>query len=106
VGRPLTNAKHPRHRLDPIVHFPIRLSIMAALAEVAEAEFGAIAGMVEINAVTLSKQMTVLEGAGYVTIRKGYVGRRPRTWLSLTSKGRNALATHLGALREIADSPG
>jgi DNA-binding MarR family transcriptional regulator len=84
------------------VHSPVRLSIMAALAEVTEAEFSAITALVEISAATLSKQMTVLEEANYVGVRKGYIGRRPRTWLFLTATGREALAAHLAALREIA----
>jgi DNA-binding MarR family transcriptional regulator len=94
--------EHPRHRLDPLIHFPIRLSMMACLAEVIEAEFGFVMETVEINAATCSKQVTALEAAGYVAVRKGYVGRRPRTWLSLTPAGRAALADHLAALRAIA----
>lgn len=43
----------------------------------------------------LSKQVEVLENAGYVAAKKGYVGKRPRTWLSLTDDGRGALARHL-----------
>ena len=98
----MTGAVHPRHRLDPVIHSPIRLSIMACLAEVAEAEFGFVRQAVEISAPTLSKQVTTLEGAGYVAIRKGAVGRLPRTWLALTEAGRAALAVHLAALRAIA----
>jgi DNA-binding MarR family transcriptional regulator len=93
---------HPRHRLDPIVHFPIRLSIMACLTEVDEAEFGFVRDTVEITAATLSKQVAVLEDADYLTVRKGYVGRRPRTWLSLTARGRDAFTAHLDTLRAIA----
>ncbi|WP_248492050.1 transcriptional regulator [Tsukamurella sp. PLM1] len=36
-------------------------------------------------------------------IKKGYVGKRPRTWLSLTAQGRAAFASHLEALRAIAE---
>jgi DNA-binding MarR family transcriptional regulator len=97
-----TVSEHPRHRLDPVIHFPIRLSIMACLAEVNEAEFGFVRDTVQISAATLSKQVTLLEEAGYLAVRKGYVGRRPRTWLSLTTAGRDALAAHLAALRAIA----
>ena len=98
----MNDVPHPRHRLDPVIHFPIRLSIMACLAEVAEAEFGFVMKTIEVNAATLSKQVVVVESAGYVAVRKGYVGRRPRTWLSLTRAGRDALAAHLDALRAIA----
>ncbi|HEU5108185.1 MAG TPA: transcriptional regulator [Micromonosporaceae bacterium] len=93
---------HPRHQLDPVIHFPVRLSIMACLAEVREAEFGFVMDTVEISAATCSKQVTALEAAGYVAVRKGYVGRRPRTWLALTPAGRDALAGYLAALRAIA----
>ena len=98
----MTGTRHPRHRLDPVIHFPIRLSIMACLAEVADAEFGFVKDTVEISAATLSKQVAILEDSGYVAVRKGYVGRRPRTWLALTEAGREALAAHLDTLRAIA----
>lgn len=81
---------------------PVRFSIVAALADVDEAEFGHVRDAVETSDSVLSKQSTQLEAAGYVRIRKGYVGKRPRTWLSLTSAGRDAYARHLEALRTIA----
>jgi hypothetical protein len=37
-----------------------------------------------------------------VKVDKGYVGKRPRTWLSLTPAGRQAMTRHLEALRAIA----
>src|SRR4030095_8659643 len=94
--------EHPRHRLDPVIHFPLRLSIMACLAPVAEAEVSFVRDAVDLRAPTLSKQMTILEEAGYIAVRKGYVGKRPRTWLALTPVGREALAAHLEVLRSIA----
>jgi DNA-binding MarR family transcriptional regulator len=50
----------------------------------------------------LSKQVALLETAGYVEVTKGRVGRRPRTWLALTGVGQAAYARHLDALRAIA----
>ena len=46
--------------------------------------------------------MTQLEQAGYVAVRKGYVGKRPRTWLRLSKTGRAAYAAHTDVLRAIA----
>lgn len=94
--------QHARHRLDPVIHAPVRLSIAANLAGVDEAEFGHVRDAVEVTDSVLSKQATQLEDAGYVKIRKGYVGKRPRTWLSLTPAGRRAYTAHLQALRAIA----
>jgi DNA-binding MarR family transcriptional regulator len=93
---------HARHRLDEVIHSPVRFSIVAALEGVDEAEFARVRDVVEISDSVLSKQATQLEAAGYVKIRKGYVGKRPRTWLSLTSQGRAAYRRHLEALRAIA----
>lgn len=93
---------HARHRLDEVIHAPVRFSIVAALAGVDDAEFATIRDAVEVTDSTLSKQVSVLEKAGYVTVRKGHVGKRPRTWLSLNRTGRKAYESHLAALRAIA----
>jgi DNA-binding MarR family transcriptional regulator len=93
---------HPRHDLDELLTNPVRLSIVAALADVQRAEFGLVRDSVEITDPALSKQVAQLEAAGYVAVDKGRVGRRPRTWLSLTEAGRAAYRRHLAALRAIA----
>lgn len=80
----------------------MRFSIVAALAKAEHAEFAAVRDAVEVSDSVLSRQASALEAAGYVKITKGYVGKRPRTWLSLTSAGRGAFDAHLSALREIA----
>ena len=98
-----TKGQHARHRLDELIHAPVRLSIVAALAQVDEAEFARVRDAIEVSDSVLSKQATQLEAAGYVKIRKGYVGKRPRTWLALTPTGRTAYTCHLEALRAIAE---
>lgn len=95
---------HARHQLDDVIHAPVRFSIVAALAKVDEAEFAVIRDTVEVTDSVLSKAVTVLEQADYVKVRKGYVGKRPRTWLSLTAPGRKAYVGHVAALKAIADS--
>jgi DNA-binding MarR family transcriptional regulator len=50
----------------------------------------------------LSKQVALLEQAGYIGVEKGRVGRRTRTWLHLTPSGRETLDRHVAALRAIA----
>ena len=93
---------HPRHRLDEVVHQPVRFSVVAALAAAEQAEFGFVRDTVQVSDSVLSKQVAVLEAAGYVEVRKGYVGKRPRTWLRLTDAGRAAFDAHLATLQEIA----
>ncbi len=96
-------AAHPRHRLDDVIHAPVRFSVVAALAATTEAEFNWVRDAVGVTDSALSKQVSTLEQAGYVQVRKGYVGKRPRTWLRLSPLGRAAYDQHLQALHEIAD---
>ena len=93
---------HPRHDLDDLLGHPVRFSVVAMLAAAERAEFSFVRDNVEVSDSVLSKQMSALEQAGYVKVSKGFVGKRPRTWLSLTSGGRRRFARHINALREIA----
>lgn len=94
--------RHPRHELDDLLGHPVRFSIVAMLAAADRAEFAFVRDNVEVSDSVLSKQVGALEEAGYVKVRKGFVGKRPRTWLSLTADGRRRFARHMSALREIA----
>ncbi|MFC6929382.1 winged helix-turn-helix domain-containing protein [Actinomadura yumaensis] len=95
---------HPRHALDEVIHAPVRFSIMATLAAAEKAEFGFVRDTVEVSDSVLSKQVATLEKAGYLKVTKGYVGKRPRTWLSITAEGREAFTAHCDALRTITES--
>lgn len=96
---------HPRHRLDDVIHSPVRLSIMAALRSADAVHFGLLRDTVEVSDSLLSKHLAALEAAGYLDVTKGYVERRPRTWYALTPEGRTAFDAHIGALREILHEP-
>lgn len=97
---------HPRHELDDLLGHPVRFSIVALLAGADKAEFSFVRDAVEVSDSVLSKQMSVLEQAGYLRVTKGFVIKRPRTWLSLTRDGRRTLDRHLEALRDIAAGNG
>jgi DNA-binding MarR family transcriptional regulator len=86
-----------------VIHAPVRFSVVASLARVTEAEFAWVRDTVGVTDSTLSKQISTLEQAGYVQVRKGYVGKRPRTWLRLSPRGQEAYDRHVRALREIAE---
>ena len=94
---------HPRHALDPALQTPLRFSLMAALGQGVAVDFGTLRDLLEAEDSALSKAISHLEDAGYVRVTKGYVGKRPRTWVEATSGGERALARHLAALRAIAE---
>jgi DNA-binding MarR family transcriptional regulator len=87
--------------LDPVINTSTRLSIVALLAPTEEMEFSAVRDTAGLSDSALSKQASALEAAGYIHIRKGHVGKRPRTWLRLTPAGRQAFQAHAIALRAI-----
>ncbi len=92
-------------RLDPLIHPITRLSICGLLAAGADwVEFAALRDAAGISDSVLSKQSRVLEDAGYVEVRKGAVGRRPRTWFRLTAAGRQALQGHLAWLAQLEEA--
>ena len=88
-------------RFDELIHSPTRLAIVSLLAASEWADFSYIRDTVELSDSALSKQLTTLEQAGYVEIRKGFIGKRPRTSARLTSAGRVAFEQHVAALQEI-----
>jgi DNA-binding MarR family transcriptional regulator len=92
-------------RPDPLIHPITRLSICGLLAAGADwVEFAALRDAAGISDSVLSKQSRVLEEAGYVEVRKGAVGRRPRTWFRLTAEGRQALQGHLAWLAQLEEA--
>ncbi len=89
------------------IHQTTRLRIMTALTALAAGEaleFTRLQRLVGATPGNLGAHLDTLEKAGYVSIEKDFVGRKPRTRLRATRSGRQAFARHLGFLREILES--
>ncbi len=99
-----TAVPHPRHKLDELLQNPVRFSIIAALDRASTLSFKEVRDAVEITDSALSKQVSTLEAAGYLSVGKSFAGKMPRTSLTLTKEGRVAWRNHLATLREIAGS--
>jgi DNA-binding transcriptional ArsR family regulator len=102
----VTADRVPRAKLDELIHPATRLAIVALLAATEWADFKFIRDEVSLSDSALSKQLSTLETAGYVEIRKSFVGKRPRTSARLTRKGRAAFQAHVAALQEIVERSG
>ena len=94
-------AEHPTNGLDEIVHQRHRLGILTIAAEAKRAEFGYLRETLDLTPGNLSRHLTVLEDAGLVEVEKGYEGRRPRTWVRITRRGRSALGAELDVLSAL-----
>jgi len=93
-------------RFDELIHAPTRLAIVSLLAAADWADFKFIRDEVGLSDSALSKQLTTLEEAGYVEIRKAFVGKRPRTSARLSKAGKSAFDLHVAALQQIIDRSG
>lgn len=52
---------------------------------------------------SLGAHLRRLEDAGYLTVDKEFVQRKPVSWYALAPAGRVALTDHLAALEELID---
>ena len=76
--------------LDPILHSQLRLAVMSILMSVDEADFVYLKEKTESTAGNLSVQLDKLSAAGYITVTKGFVGKKTRTTCQVTEQGRTA----------------
>ncbi|MEU8928432.1 transcriptional regulator [Streptomyces sp. NPDC048409] len=92
---------HPTQSLDDTVHQRVRLGILTVAREADRVEFGFLKKQLAVTDGNLSRHLKVLEESGMITVEKGYAGRRPRTWVTLTRGGAVALDAELRALRAL-----
>ncbi|MFJ4655442.1 transcriptional regulator [Nocardia sp. NPDC088792] len=88
-------------RFDELIHPSTRLSLVATLAAADWAEFAFLKERLGLSDSALSKQLTTLEEAGYVTTERRLDGSRRKVRAQLTSTGRAAFHGHIAALQEI-----
>jgi DNA-binding MarR family transcriptional regulator len=95
--------------VNELIHQPTRLKIMAtlnALHGAAKLEFIELRKLLSVTDGNLGTHLTTLENAGYVEIEKTFVGKKPRTRVSLTRTGRRAFEAHVQYLRDIIHASG
>lgn len=91
--------------IDPIIHSPKRLAAMAILANAAVVSFRFFKQELALSDSDLSKQMSALESAGYVTIAKSGHGKGGSTSYRLTKAGARAYERHSAAIRALLLQP-
>jgi DNA-binding MarR family transcriptional regulator len=92
--------------VDPVIHAPARLAIMTALYVVQNADFVFLVKQTGLTRGNLSSHISKLEAAGYLTVEKKFVERVPRTLLSLTEAGREALRKYRTQMQQaLGDLP-
>jgi len=93
-------------KIDAVIHERARLAIVSALSVAPELSFNELRTTLALSDGNLSAHSRTLEDAGYIEIRKLFAGRRPRTTMRLTRKGRAAFRSYLDTLRKIVEQGG
>jgi DNA-binding MarR family transcriptional regulator len=90
--------------LDPLIHAPARLRIVATLAALPEGDtlsFTRLQDMIGLTPGNLITHLRKLEDAGYVSSEKTGNGVASKTTVALTGRGREALDSYTKALRDL-----
>lgn len=85
--------------LDPLLHSQLRLAVISILMSVGEADFVYLKEKTEATAGNLSVQIDKLSNAGYIQVKKEFVGKKTRTSCRITELGREAFEKYVDALR-------
>jgi DNA-binding transcriptional ArsR family regulator len=90
--------------LDPLIHVPARLRIVATLAALPDGDtlsFTRLQDMIGLTPGNLITHLRKLGDAGYVSTEKTGNGQASRTTVAITHRGRTALESYTAALREL-----
>ncbi len=86
--------------LDPLLHSQLRLAIMSILVGTSEADFVYLRNTMGATAGNLSVQIEKLKEAGYISVKKSFRGKMPRTTCRITPAGVAAFEKYVEALQD------
>jgi DNA-binding MarR family transcriptional regulator len=87
-------------QLDALLQHRSRLGAMVLLSS-ADLTFSRLKTSLGETDGNLGAQLRKLEDAGYVSVKKEFVDRKPTSWYALTPQGLRALKGHLKAMEEL-----
>jgi DNA-binding MarR family transcriptional regulator len=86
-------------KLDPLLHSELRLAVISILSGVESADFTFLRQQTGATAGNLSVQLEKLTAADYITVEKGFKGRKPCTTCRITPSGLEAFNAYIQALQ-------
>jgi len=87
--------------VDRLIHERMRLAILSALAVNQTLTFNELKGILKTTDGNLSVHARKLEDAKYISCKKGYEGRLPRTEYRISETGRRALRAYLDHMETL-----
>jgi DNA-binding MarR family transcriptional regulator len=96
--------EHIAVKLDKTIHQKARLGIMSILVASEWAEFNYLKERLNLTDGNLSSHLSLLEKERYIKIKKKFVKKKPKTFIQITEKGRQAFEEYLKNLEKIIRS--
>ncbi|MCG8450427.1 MAG: transcriptional regulator [Pirellulales bacterium] len=90
--------------LDSAVHGPLRLGILTALQMERSLDFTALKKRLDVADGAIGIHLRKLEDIGYLSCKKSFVGRRPKSTYRITAAGRRALSNYLDAMQQVINA--
>lgn len=88
-------------QIDDIIHSRLRLAIMSALIAIEEIDFTTLRDLINATDGNLSANLKKLEEAGYISVKKEFVNRKPVSSYALTTEGRQAFTEYIENLERL-----
>lgn len=86
--------------LDSILNQQVRLAIVSTLIKVNKADFNYLKEQTQTTQGNLSHQLKKLKEAGYININKTFEKNYPKTYCSLTTKGKKAFEAYVKQMKK------
>lgn len=87
--------------LDRLIHEPVRLGIVSALAVNESLTFNELKDLLRTTDGNLSVHARKLEEGEYIVCEKQFEGRMPKTSYRLSAHGKRALETYLNHMESL-----
>jgi DNA-binding MarR family transcriptional regulator len=89
------------HGFDKAFENRTRLAIMSVLVVNSSVDFNTLKETLAVTDGNLASHITALEKAGYVVVRKGFIGKKTNTTYAATKEGIKAFKDHLDSLESF-----
>ena len=86
---------------DATLHQPVRSKLMALLIREGELPFKAIKEELSLTDGNLASHIKKLENEEFIEVEKFFEGKKPKTVLKVTDKGRVAFADYIQELKKF-----
>ncbi len=90
--------------LDRLIHEPLRLGIISALAANETMSFNELKKLLQTTDGNISVHARKLEEAGFIDCQKSFRGRTPLTEYKITNSGKKALERYLNHMEALINA--